>query len=791
MVRRRPTDVVLLVACILGLLLLAPFAPGPTTVDEAVTAAVQALPSSFDGVFSASLVLAAAWALLLLLVTVVMPGRRLVAVYLLAAAAAGFVVAAVAGSWAGTGWDESWGALRSAGTSPVYTAVRLAVVTAVVVSTSPQVSQPVRRVGRVLLAVAAVSTAALVVAYPIGVVAGFLSGVAAGAAVHLVVGSPGGRPPPRRVADALGDLGLLGAEVADLPTGTTRASRYSAQVPGEIPLLVTVLGRDEWDAQAIASVWASLTRRGERPSLGTSRLARVEHAAMASLLAQRAGVRVPLVVLAGRSAEGDAVLVTEVPTGAPVANIPADQVSDGLLDDAWKQLITLHEARIAHGSIDSHGIVRDEDGRAAFTNLANARLGPDRGAVMTDRARLLVATALVSDPDRAVDSALRVLGTDGMAELLPYLQPAVLDRQTRSTIGAQQWNVAGLRAAAVAAAGVEPPPLEQLGRVTAKSLVRVGLIVLVTYGLITAFSGVDLAAVWDEISTADWTFLAAALLVAPLAEVCFSVATLGATTTPLRYFPVLMLQYAIQFIALVLPATAARVALDVRFFQSFGITAGASISIGVIDSVSGFAVQVVLLLIVALSALPGLEQPLGSSSTTGSESGDASDPSLLALTIAIGVVSLLVVLVVPRLRHRFTDRLRTVWTAVREQARNARGALDVLRHPAKVGQLLAGNLGGQLVQAVVLGLCLTAFGEHASLSQLILINTAVSLFAGLMPVPGGVGVAEAGITAGLQAIGVPSPIAVSTAITFRLVTFYLPPLWGSVAMRWLRRNSYV
>jgi hypothetical protein len=28
-------------------------------------------------------------------------------------------------------------------------------------------------------------------------------------------------------------------------------------------------------------------------------------------------------------------------------------------------------------------------------------------------------------------------------------------------------------------------------------------------------------------------------------------------------------------------------------------------------------------------------------------------------------------------------------------------------------------------------------------------------------------------------------------IAFRLVTFYVPPLWGSLAMRWLRRNACV
>ena len=117
--------------------------------------------------------------------------------------------------------------------------------------------------------------------------------------------------------------------------------------------------------------------------------------------------------------------------------------------------------------------------------------------------------------------------------------------------------------------------------------------------------------------------------------------------------------------------------------------------------------------------------------------------------------------------------------------------LTVLRHPTKVGLMVGGNLAAQVTQAIILGLCLQAFGEDADLAQLILINTFVSLFAGFMPVPGGMGVAEAGYTAGLQAIGVPSAVAVSTAMMFRAVTFYLPPLWCSQAMTWLRRNAYV
>jgi len=50
---------------------------------------------------------------------------------------------------------------------------------------------------------------------------------------------------------------------------------------------------------------------------------------------------------------------------------------------------------------------------------------------------------------------------------------------------------------------------------------------------------------------------------------------------------------------------------------------------------------------------------------------------------------------------------------------------------------------------------------------------------------------EAAISAGLAASGVPEAAAVSTALIFRVVTFYLPPVWGSFAMRALRAREYV
>jgi uncharacterized protein (TIRG00374 family) len=115
----------------------------------------------------------------------------------------------------------------------------------------------------------------------------------------------------------------------------------------------------------------------------------------------------------------------------------------------------------------------------------------------------------------------------------------------------------------------------------------------------------------------------------------------------------------------------------------------------------------------------------------------------------------------------------------------------VLRSPTKLVQLFGGNLAAQIIAAVALGFCLAAFGEDASLAELILVSAVVSLFAGLLPVPGGIGVSEAALTAGLVAFGVPESSALATALTYRFVTYYLPPIWGWFAMRALKQQGYL
>ena len=788
---RRPTDILLLigstlVAVAIGITLRAqapatPTKPGATTISDIVTWLA-------DTVYG----LVAVWALVLLLLPLFSRGRHRLFLDYLIGAALTLVAALLVSRPSSGGWQDTLRTIVTTDPRPVDVVGPLAVATAIVVIASPHVTRPLRWTGRLLILLGAVSAVLLDIVQLLGGLAAISCGVLAAAVVHLLLGTPSGHSTPDQVRESLPEVGVDAVWVALAAQHRPGCSAFDAIDAAGNDLIVKVYGRDAWDEQFVGSVWTALTRKGETLEISSGRRSRIDREALASLLAERAGVPVLRVTASGVTDDGDAVLVTE----AAVQRLSdVDELSDEHLAQAWTALHGLHGLGIAHRDLELASFAVREDGRVALSDLADARTTADSASLMPDRARLLVATAIATDSDRALRAAVDVLGPDAVAETIPYLQSAVLDRETRRKIGDAEWSLVDLRAKAVEATGVEAPQLVSLQRVTWKSIGLLVLVGLMSYMLIGLLTQVDFATLVQEMQGANKWYLLLGLVLSPVVQMFLSFSTLGAALERLRYIPVLMLQYAIQFISLTLPSTAARLALEIRFFQKFGIPAGGAVSIGAIDSFSGFLVQIALLLIIILGGLPGLTSPVRGTSSTDSSSTSttSSGPSSLLVVFVIAVVvGLLVTIFVPRVRHRVLGFIPKMRQQLREQTDVAKNAARVVRHPVKVATMLGGNLGTQVLQAVILGICLYAFGQHtAHLSQLILINTAVSLFGGLMPVPGNMGVAEAGYTAGLQAIGIPPAVAMSTAIAFRLVTFYVPPIWGAASMRWLRKHDYV
>jgi uncharacterized membrane protein YbhN (UPF0104 family)/tRNA A-37 threonylcarbamoyl transferase component Bud32 len=762
--------VLLLLGAVLTVLLLAPLAPGPTIADEAASAVVGALPMLTGWFWEISFDLLLVWSIALLLAAALPRARRPLLWEQLAGVVLAFVAAGAAGLASGASWPDLIGSLISTSDGATYPAMRLALATAIIVTTSPHLSRPLRHVGRWVVALGGVSGLALGVTGLIGVAGGLAVGVGSAALVHLAFGSPGGRLPLEKVGGALADLHVHATDLRHATLAARGVSLVTARTTDGRPLLVKVYGRDAWDGQLISSVWLSLWYRDTTPSTRLNRLQQVEHEAFATLLAERAGVPVLPVVAAGLATGRDALLVVEA-DGRPLSD--GGDVDDATLHRLWGALRSLHRTGIAHGQLTPDRLVLRPDGTPALADFGAAVVAASDMQLSADRAELLVTTAVLTGADRAVAVAREAVGADGLAAVLPLLQPAAIEPGLRKLVREQDWTVADLRELAATAAGAEIPELEKLRRVSVGSLVQAALIVAVAYVIISAIAGIGWETIVDELRDANVWWTLAALALAPLVQVAQAFSTLGASERPVRYGPVLALQYAIQFLALAVPSSAARVALAVRFFQKAGATTTAAAAVGLIDSLAGFAIQLVIIIAVALTGVVSLTAPSQSD-------GVSINGTTLAVVGGLLVVGGVVALSIPRVR-RF----------IRSRAADSKVALAVLHSRRNVVMLFGGNLAAQALLAAVLGLSLLAFGEHATFAELLLVNTLVSLFAGLMPVPGGIGVTEAALTAGLAATGVPSAAALSTALVYRVATYYVPPLYGAPAMGWLRKGSYV
>ena len=177
--------------------------------------------------------------------------------------------------------------------------------------------------------------------------------------------------------------------------------------------------------------------------------------------------------------------------------------------------------------------------------------------------------------------------------------------------------------------------------------------------------------------------------------------------------------------------------------------------------------------------------PFGLSSLDLDEPGAGSARTVWLIIVVVVLVALAlgVVLAVPRLRKLAKDKLRPklsdVWNHLRSLA----------RRPSKLFQIFGGALGAQLLVVLALGASLQAFGDHLSIATLLVVITLASMLGGVSPVPGGVGVVEAGLILGLTSAGIPEANAVAAVFLQRLFTSYLPPIAGWVALVSMRRRE--
>jgi len=356
-------------------------------------------------------------------------------------------------------------------------------------------------------------------------------------------------------------------------------------------------------------------------------------------------------------------------------------------------------------------------------------------------------------------------------------QMPAMPRALRPQIRGVGLDIDDLRQRAGELAGAPPVELQRLRRVTWSSLLQTAVLLLACAALLSGFAGLDLDDLAAELRDAQWGWVAAAALVAQAPRLAQAVSTLGASPRPLPLGPVYALQLAISYVNLAIPSAAARIAVNVRFFQRQGVPAGSAVAVGAIDGFSGFVVQILLLGTMLLFSNVSLDLQL--------EPGTADRLGRLLLVVVtlIAVLALALLAIGPWRRTitgKATHLLADAWSVLRG-----------LRSGRRLTMLFGGNLAAEVLFAASLGGFARAFGYSLGLGDLLVINVCVALLAGLVPVPGGIGITEGALTFGLTAAGLPEATAFAVAITYRVASFYLPPIWGWGAFRWLQTNRYL
>jgi uncharacterized membrane protein YbhN (UPF0104 family) len=655
---------------------------------------------------------------------------------------------------------------------PSFPAARLALVSSVALVAAPELTRPARRGAAALAGLTAIASLVLETAYPSQVLGGLGLGLAAGALVRLSFGSSAGFPSLHRVRAALADLGVEGdgLHYAARPD-MGAAARYVADGGGQ-PLGVLVYGRDARDAQLLARAWRQLWYRDPGPQASLTRREQVEHEALMLMLGGRAGVPVTEVVAAGTASTGDAVLVTVEPPAPRLADLPRELVTDELLARVWDVALRLRDASLAHGALNA-GSILVADGGVVVTGMAGARRSPPESDVLAiDLAELLVSCALLVGDARAIRSALATVGDEAVRSALPFVQHAALSPWLRDAVHGAGADVDRLRRRAADATGGDIPEVAELRRVRLRDVLLMLLTLVAAVTLLSQLADIGLDTIVDELAGASLGWVLFGLALAQLALLCDALATIAAVGMPLPLGPTTVLQSAIKFINLSVPSTAGKFALTVRYLQRQGVASSLAVTQGAIDGFAGFLVQGAVLVVV----LPMVNVDVD----WGSFDASALVWIGVALIAAV-VVGLLIAVLVPSLRARLAPPVHAALANVR----------GLVSSPPRLVKLVLANLGSQIVYALVLGTALRSLSADASLADLLFVNTAVSLFAGLVPVPGGIGVAEAGLTAGLVAVGIPEQTALAAALIHRLLTYYLPPVWGFWALRWLGRHGFV
>jgi uncharacterized membrane protein YbhN (UPF0104 family) len=589
-----------------------------------------------------------------------------------------------------------------------------------------------------------------------------LIGYATGLLFRYAFGITSTEPNESQLIDALSQAGVEVSSIERVSSALGGARYLASGNSGRVGLLV--LNRDLEGAGLFSTAWRTLRLQDGVATTSLGMRKRIENLALVSLAARQAGVRVPEVLATLDINQTSLVCATKWLAGKSLAE--AGALSDEDLGQVIRAVQKLHDSDIAHRALSADHIIKNDEGQIVLVGLEYGTIAASPLAVRLDNAELLVTLALLSDPARVVRVAKGVLTRDELLATIGVMQVLAMSRGTREAARGRKEVVTQLRSAIAATAPSIEVQEVNLQRIKPRTAIMVALSVVAAYVVLPQLVALNLAEIFRQASI-PWVLvaLAASFISYPAAALTLKAFVIQ----KLSWFKTLLAQFATTFAALLSPPTLGTVAINGRFLQRAGLSvpvAGATIATSQL-----VALLVHIALMIAVGVAAGTSQNF-----SFNPSEEVVFVVLVVAILFVGVVSL------PPVRRRIVARAKPVVSQIGPQ-------LALLgEQPWRFAWGVVGAVGLNAARSMALIAAVLAFGGDASWLAIVFVYLAGATIGQAAPTPGGIGAVEAALAAGLIAVGLDSTTAISTALLYRIATFWLPILPGWASFWWLQRK---
>jgi len=539
------------------------------------------------------------------------------------------------------------------------------------------------------------------------------------------------------------------------PIGEEAARNYVVIDADDVAYHASMLDADRQIVGLLATMWSRIvlttTARHTEATIEAAkdRFALMELAAVSARLVPDRGLHVA-------ATDNSAVILMRVCGGTALDRLDADGIPDSALDEVWDILRHAHQRGLSHGDVQA-GVTALRDGHVELLHWENGSIAASEMERRIDMAQTMAMMAGMVGIDRAVASANRCLSADQVISLAPILQRAVIPAQTRAQFHDRK-ELESLRDRLT-----EQVP--EVGTITPTQLYRFSprTVVTVTIGLIAVYlllGSVNFTDLRETLAQANplWMLFAFGSALFTYLGAAMTLQAYTAEKLPLRESTIV--QVAASVVTLVAPAGIGPAALNLRFLHKRRVPTPIALATVTLVQVAQFATTIIFLIVLSLATgeVGRLTLPPGS--------------VLFGVVLAILVIGALMLITPLRqwVARKTRPTIDQVWPRL----------VWLTTHPSRILYGFAGSIVQTIAFVTCFGGCLASFGYPLPIVTLALTYLLSNSLGSIIPSPGGIGPVETALTGGLSVAGVPYSIAFSTAILYRLFTF-----WGRVPLGWL------